>query len=312
MRSFVLAVTLTLTVLLYPPAQLAAEKITVLYSNATFTGTALFVAQDAEVCKQRGVDLELVLGSGSAPTVSALVGGYAQFVHGSASSMINAALQGAPIVIVAKVMGPAPYKLLANNSIKSIADLKGKRVGINRFGGAPDFLLRQVLAKHGLEVPKDVSIVQTGDPATRLMSFFSGATDAAMLLVPEEKLAIEKGYPVIVDFGALGLPYVNIVFGANQKFLGEKPALARAFLGCYWDAVRRAKENPQIAKKALAHWTRAADPSLLDYTYQSWRIGYAPQSLQIENNELDLLLASAAKSTSKKGAAQILDMQFLP
>jgi len=59
------------------PARLGAEKITILYSNATFTGTGLFVAKDAGFCKQKGIDLELVLGGGSAPTVSAVVGGYA-------------------------------------------------------------------------------------------------------------------------------------------------------------------------------------------------------------------------------------------
>src|SRR3990170_7674649 len=134
------------------PARLGAEKITILYSNATFTGTALFVAKDAGFCKQKGIDLELVLGGGSAPTVSAVVGGHVEFVHGSASSLLNAALQGGPVVIVAKVMGPPPYKLVGGMRVKSVGDLKGKKIGVNRFGGAPDFLLRYVLTKSGLDI----------------------------------------------------------------------------------------------------------------------------------------------------------------
>src|SRR3990170_7732056 len=116
------------------PARLGAEKITILYSNATFTGTGLFVAKDAGLCKQRGIDLELVLGGGSAPTVSAVVGGYVPFVQTSAASLVNAALQGAPVVLVAKVMGPAPYKLIGGMPFRRIADLKGKKIGVNRFG----------------------------------------------------------------------------------------------------------------------------------------------------------------------------------
>jgi ABC-type nitrate/sulfonate/bicarbonate transport system substrate-binding protein len=298
--------------LLAIPHPLAAEKITILYSNATFTGTALFVAKDAELCKQKGIELELVLGGGSAPTVSAIVGGHVQFIHVSASSIVNAALQGAQIVIVAKVMGPPPYKLVAGKSIKSVADLRGKKIAVNRFGGAPDFLLRYSLVKNGLEVPKEVTILQTGDPTARLGSLFSGAMDAAMLLVPEEKVAVEKGYPVIIDFAALGLPYVNIVFGANKRFLEESPALVRSFLGCYWDGVRKAKEEPEIAKRALAHWTRANDASLLDYTYKTWRADYAPQSLKVESRELELILASAPKPASQREAPQLLDMRYLP
>lgn len=294
------------------PSPLAAEKITILYSNATFTGTALFVAKDAGLCKQKGLDLELVLGGGSAPTVGAVMGGYAQFIQVSASSIINAAMRGGPVVIVAKVMGPPPYKLVGGRSVKRVGDLKGKKIGVNRFGGAPDFLLRYVLAKNGLDTQNDVTILQTGDPTARLASLFSGVMDATMLLVPEEKVAMEKGYPVIVDFAGLGLPYVNIVFGAYKKFLEENPDLVRAFLGCYWDGVRRAKEDPEAAKKALAHWTRTSDPSLLDYTYKSWRADYAPQSLRVEGRELELILGAAPRSGSKKDASQLLDMRFLP
>jgi ABC-type nitrate/sulfonate/bicarbonate transport system substrate-binding protein len=309
MRFFVGCVVCLLLVI---PHRLAAEKITILYSNATFTGTGLFVAKDAELCKPRGIEIELVLGAGSAPTVSAILGGYVHFIHVSASSVVNAALQGGPVAIVAKVMGPPPYKLVAAKSIRSIADLKGKKIGVNRFGGAPDFLLRHVVTKSGMDAQKEVTILQTGDPTARLGALFSGAMDAAMLLVPEEKVAVEKGYPVIVDFAALGLPYVNIVLGANHRFLEESPASVKNFLACYWDGVKRAKEDPESAKKALAHWTRTTDSSLLDYTYKSWRAGYAPTSLKVEAEELDLILASAPKTALKKDAAQLLDMRFLP
>ncbi|HTM09144.1 MAG TPA: ABC transporter substrate-binding protein [Verrucomicrobiae bacterium] len=294
------------------PEPSAAEKITILYSNATFTGTALFLTRDADLCRGRDIELELVLGGGSAPTVSAILGGYVQFIHVSASSVVNAALQRGPVAIVAKVMGPPPYKLVAAKSIRSIADLKGKKIGVNRFGGAPDFLLRHVLAKSGIDSQKEATILQTGDPTARLGALFSGGIDAVMLLVPEEKIAIEKDYPVIVDFAALNLPYVNIVFGANSKFLEEKPALVRNFLACYWEGVKRAKEEPELAKKALAHWTRASDSALLDYTYKSWRSGFAPASLKVGPEELDLILASAPKTGAKKEAAQFLDMRFLP
>ena len=258
------------------------------------------------------MDFELVPGGGSAPTVSAVVGGYVQFVQTSAASLINAALQGAPVVLVAKVMGPAPYKLIGGMPIRRIADLKGKKIGVNRFGGAPDFLLRYVLAKNGLDAQRDVTILQTGDPTARLVSLFTGVTDATLLLVPEEKLAVEKGYPVIIDFAALGLPYVNIVLATNRRFLEDHPGAAKAFLGCYWEAVKAAKAQPEVAKKALAHWTRTNDSALLDYTYKSWRADYAPQSPLIESKELELLVASAPKSAGKRDVSQFLDMRFLP
>jgi len=310
MKSFLIVAAVCLFV--FVPSYLGAQKINILYSNATFTGTALFVAKDSGLCKQKGLDLELVLGSGSAPTVSAILGGYVHFVQTSASALVNAAVQGGPVVIVAKVMGPAPYKLVGAKGIARIQDLKGKKIAVNRFGGAPDFLLRHVLTKNGLDPQRDVSILQLGDPVSRMASLFSGATDATLLLVPEEKLAVEKGHPVIVDFASLGLPYVNIVLGTNKKLIDENPALVRSFLGCYSGALAKAKADPEFAKKTLARWTRANDPSLLDYTYNSWRADYAPASLWVENGELELLLAAAPRSANRKDVSQFLDMRYLP
>jgi len=303
---------LVVVVWLFASSAASAQKINILYSNATFTGTALFVAKEAGACKQRGLDLELVLGGGSGPTVSAVVGGYVQFVQASASSLVNAAANGAPISMIAKVMGPPPYKLVGSKGVKREQDLRGKKIGVNRFGGAPDFLLRHALAKSGLDPQKDVSILQLGDPSSRLASLFSGAVDATLLLVPEEKVAVEKGYPVIVDFAALKLPYVNVVIGANKKFLEGNPGLVRSFLGCYAEGLARAKSDPDFTKKTLARWTRTNDPGLLDYTYNSWRGDYAPESLRIDSTEIELLLATTPKSVSKKDAPQFLDMRFLP
>ena len=299
-------------VCLFAPSVASAQKINVLYSNATFTGTALFVAKESGVCKQKGLDLELVLGGGSGPTVSAVVGGYVQFVQASASSLLNAAANGAPISMIAKVMGPPPYKLVGGKGMKREQDLRGKKIAVNRFGGAPDFLLRYALTKNGLDPQRDVSILQLGDPSSRLVSLFSGAVDATLLLVPEEKIAIEKGYPVIVDFAALKLPYINVVIGANKKFVGENPGIVRSFLGCYADALAKAKADPEFTKKALARWTRTSDPGLLDYTYNSWRGDYAPESLRIDSADIELLLATTPKLVSKKDASQFIDMRFLP
>jgi NitT/TauT family transport system substrate-binding protein len=275
-------------------------------------GTALYVAKDSGICKQEGLDLELVMGAGSAPTVSAVVGGYVQFVQVSASSRINAAANGAPVVIVAKVMGPPPYKLVGAKGMKRIQDLKGKKIAVNRFGGAPDSLLKYVLTQNGLDAQKDVTILQMGDPSSRLISLFNGAIDATLLLVPQEKLAVEKGLPMIVDFATLKLPFVNIVLGANKKFLDDHPATARSFLACYSEAVARGKTDIEFTKKTLARWTRTNDASLLDYTYNSWRADYAPESLKIDSSELELLLAGAPKATAKKDLSRFLDMQYLP
>src|SRR5258705_1401488 len=118
----------------------AAEPTRFLVS---YGGTAgyqlpLWVNREFGFSKKYGVDLEIILIQAGSPNIQALVGGSLQLTQTAASSAVIGANQGAPIVIVATLENKLPMLLISRPEIKEPQQLRGKVIGINRFGGSND------------------------------------------------------------------------------------------------------------------------------------------------------------------------------
>jgi ABC-type nitrate/sulfonate/bicarbonate transport system substrate-binding protein len=119
---------------------LAAEPVPF---RVSYGGTAgyqlpLWVNKDLGFSKKYGVDLEIILIQAGSPNIQALVGGSLQLTQTAASSAVIGANQGAPVVIVATLENKLPMLLISRPEIKEPQQLRGKVIGINRFGGSND------------------------------------------------------------------------------------------------------------------------------------------------------------------------------
>ena len=92
------------------------------------------------------------------------------------------------------------FWLYAKPDIRSVAALKGKKVGVSSLGSGPDSLLREVLKKHGLDSNRDVAVMPVGSGTGRFFALQAGSVDAAMLSVPANLLAQEAGFRELVSF----------------------------------------------------------------------------------------------------------------
>jgi hypothetical protein len=106
--------------------------------------------------------------SGSSTAISAMLSGETSFITIAGSGIINAHLAGSDAVMIAGTVNYAPYELVVAKDISKMEDLKGKKLGIARFGGSADFLARWALEKYGLKPGKDVIVLQTGGNPERL------------------------------------------------------------------------------------------------------------------------------------------------
>src|SRR5258705_11633192 len=109
----------------------------------SYGGTAgyqlpLWVNREFGFSKKYGVDLEIILIQAGSPNIQALLGGSLQLTQTAASSAVIGATQGAPVVIVATLENKLPMLLISRPEIKEPQQLRGKVIGINRFGGSND------------------------------------------------------------------------------------------------------------------------------------------------------------------------------
>lgn len=104
------------------------------------------------------------------------------------------------------------YRLVVRPEIKTVADLKGKRLGITRFGTVTDSMTRLLVGKLGLDPEKDISYVQVGDVPILLASLSSGKIiDGAIIQPPYYLKAVANGMHVLVNMQEMDLAVQQLV-----------------------------------------------------------------------------------------------------
>src|SRR5262252_4828380 len=142
-------------------ATFAADKVRIGYSGATISNAMLWVTDEGKLFLRNGIDPELLylqttLGQ------TALIAGEIEMCVYSGSLLSAARLQGADVVMVLSFLNKPIYRLVVRPRIRAVADLKGKRLGITRFGTVTDSTTHLLVARLGLDSEKDVILVQVG------------------------------------------------------------------------------------------------------------------------------------------------------
>ena len=159
---------------------------------------------------------------------SQVVGEIDYTLFGGGSGMLAAA-QGLPIKNVHLPHKFADLTLVGRPEYKSVAQLRGKKVGVSSFSGAVYNSTRAMLSAGGLDPDKDVIIIPMGREPIRLQALFSGSIDAATLPVPLHAVAEEKGFSLLADIeGKFEVPFSGIT--VTDKKLRENPDEVKRFI----------------------------------------------------------------------------------
>ncbi len=157
--------------------------------RVSYGGTAgyqlpLWVNKELGFSKKYGVDLEIILIQAGSPNIQALLGGSLQLTQTAASSALLGAIRGAPVVIVATLENKLPIQLIARPEIKEPQQLRGKTIGINRFGGSNDAAVLMAVKAWKMD-PKDITMLQTGGTSARMAALIGKKVDATVQSYPE-------------------------------------------------------------------------------------------------------------------------------
>ena len=127
------------------PNAIAVDKLRG-YGAPSVTMSMLWITKEGKLFEKNGLDVE-VLYLESALVQRALIAGNIAMGQMTGSLMAVPKLQGADLVMVSSFLNNLLYRLVARPEIKSVADLKGKRIGVSRFGAGADRATRLLLTK---------------------------------------------------------------------------------------------------------------------------------------------------------------------
>ncbi|MBI4522400.1 MAG: ABC transporter substrate-binding protein [Deltaproteobacteria bacterium] len=250
----------------------AQDRIRVGLSSVSGTSGSIWVAEEKGLFKKYGVDPEvIIIGGGGARVIGSLMAGDIHFSVGGGEGSVRAGLKGADVVIVGSSLTKGLQRLLARPDLRSYQDLKGKTIGITRFGSAAHLALQLMLKKWNWR-PEDVQTLQVGSSPAMLASLDKGGIDAAVLTMPTFFVAEDKGYRVLADPAEMDIVYLQNTLESTRSFVRKNRDQASRFMKGYIEGIAYFKKNKKesidvLRKKLRIQSEQERDNRYLELSY---------------------------------------------
>ena len=289
-------------------AALAAEPapFRVSYGGTAGYQLPLWVNKELGFSKKYGVDLEIILIQAGSPNIQALVGGSLQLTQTAASSAVIGANQGAPVVIVATLENKLPMLLVSRPEIKEPQQLRGKVIGINRFGGSNDAAVLMAIKAWKMQ-PSDIKILQTGGTSARMAALMTKKVDATVQSYPEIYQARKLGMNVLADIGDFGY-YTNTSNIVTRSYLQQNRAAIKGFIKGQIEGIHYVKTNREGSLKILRKHLQITDQEAVEGTYKFFadRLARSPRT---EPEGIKNILISI--DAARKKPSDFIDMSLI-
>ena len=248
-----LFITLVLYLVASPLSAEAAEEIKIASTGSGLSTLPLEIATRKGFFRDQGLDV-LVITMRANIAVNALLTRGVEYATPS-TSMIKAATAGLPVKTVAVLLGRPDYFLTVKREIKSVKELKGKRIAIGSYGAAADLALRAVAKQDGLDPDRDLVRLQMGGASARYTALISGAVDATILSLPFNLQAEKVGFKDLLWLGErLELPLSGLA--VRDETIQKNPKQVLAIVKAVFRAMAFADTHAEETMQTLMNWLR--------------------------------------------------------
>ena len=221
-------------------ANVEAGRVRVAMPSTTHAVLAFSTSRDKGYYRDEGLDVELILMSAPIASRALLSGDVEVATVGGAG--LPPVLSGAPLRFIFSTYNRPMFWLFGKAEIRSVKELKGKRVGVSGIGSGPDSLLREALRRNALE-GRDVAILSLGVMPTIYSGLQSGVVDAAMLSPPFTFRAEEDGFRELIAFPKQDLVEMQGSILVKESFLQSDPATLEKFIRATYKGFLYIKQN---------------------------------------------------------------------
>ena len=257
-RFFSLLATLSI---LSPGAASALDRLRISYSAINATQAFLWVAQEKNFFAKHGLEGELLYINSGSMNVAALVGGSVQVAGGGPVS-IEARLRGVKLLILGNPLPALASNLIVHPDIKTIADLAGKSAGISRFGSSTDQGFRYLFRKNGLNVERDLKMLQMGGDSSRVAALRAGTIQYTFLGAAATDQARALGFRVLATAQQMAIPFPWTSIVVDENWLNGHRDIAYRYLECSIESIVTLKRNRADSERIISKYMKITNPKL--------------------------------------------------
>jgi NitT/TauT family transport system substrate-binding protein len=254
----------------------ALTRVMVAYAAPVPNVLPEWIAKESGIFERNGLDVQFTTIQ-TANLPAALLSGDVQITSGGSPEAVLASTTGADLVFLGVSINIFPWKFYARPDIKTIQDLKGKKIGITSPGAPYDVGLRMVLPKQGLVPDTDVSFVPAGSIPNVTAALLTGAIDGAALVVgPDSDTAVHQGMHELFDFADLNIAYPTSGWIARREWVAQNHATVQKYADSMVEAIAREKTDKAYTLGVMRRNLGIDDDTALSEIYDYFTVRAVP------------------------------------
>ncbi|GEM_PF-2740592 len=253
-----------------PAASASAARIKLEMAYASISGTQMipYISKGAGLFDKYGLDVNLSFIAPNTLTAGVLSGSL-NMAYGPANSVATARVQGGDLIVAGGPYAGPTFSIVASPSIKTLQDLRGKKVTVTQRASSADLLLSDLLKKQGL-TSSDYTVVAIPETANEIAALTAGAVDAAVLPEPSSSIAVSQGAHVIFD-SQQGTDYITLsVLMLKKSFLASNREAVKRVLMANLEAVHLLKTNTDQMAQYVAPFLKIDDLNIVRSSMRSY------------------------------------------
>ena len=246
-----------------------SQPIKLGYAALSAGQVTAWMAKEGGYLSKYGIEADLIYIPAIAAT-QALIAGEIQLAQVTGVSTAGAILAGADVRIVASSLNRLVGFIYARPEIRSPEQLKGKKLGISRFGALSDTAAAIFLERFGLKRGTDVAIIQLGGLPEIVTAMERGAVQAGFASPPNSSRARRLGMRELFDLDALGLELQQTCITVTTKYLRERRPLVKSFVQAYAEGLHRFATDRDFSIQVMKKYLRVDEKDLLEDAYAAY------------------------------------------
>jgi ABC-type nitrate/sulfonate/bicarbonate transport system substrate-binding protein len=257
-----------------PPALWSADgqklaKLVIGYPAPVASLGIVDVMRKAGLFKKYGLDIDLVYIQGSPILTSAMMSGQVPLSFLGGAAIVASAVGGADTVYLACGINTLYWRLFSTPDVKTLDDLKGKKIGLTTMGSQEDAVMRFLLKERGINPDRDVTFLAVGAAPTRLAALSKGVVHASVFIPPQDIAAEKLGLHPLIDLSQLGLYNPGSCFASTKTYIKSHRDTVTRVMKAFIEGLKFYRENKEFVLKITADFAQNRDPEVLNATYNT-------------------------------------------
>lgn len=291
----------------------AADKLYAIYTAHSLSHVLPWIAQESGIFKKYDLDVPLVFVPAGTPAVATILTGDSDVTQQGAGGLVRAFVLGSKdLVFIGGVKNILTHSIVGKRDVKSPEQLRGKKIGVGRFGSTTHYFTVQVLRRFGLDA-RDVSFIQTGGGPDTFAALVGQVVDAAALAAPSDTRALELGYQYIIYGPDLRIPYAATAFNTRRSIITKRPQVLGRFMRAMAESAKIAHTDRDYTYKVLGKYLRIENRKILEASYNSEIRALEPRlAMRLDGLQanLDEIAATEPRAKNVK-AEEMVDTRYL-